>query len=106
MISSGEINFFSPLKRFFHRIHCIERKSYTFNSNSAQILHLLAIFSGDTSTQVRFPTNQSFEHKSFFESTFELLLFSLLKMYLFLENSILVENCLVGHWPRNDLLEY
>ena len=36
---------------FFHRIHRIERKSYTFYSNSPQILHLLAIFSGDTSTR-------------------------------------------------------
>ena len=34
---------------FFHRI---ERKSYTFYSNSSQILHLLAIFNGDTSTRV------------------------------------------------------
>ena len=41
----------SPLKRFFHRIDRIERKSYNFYSNLRQILHLLAIFSGDTSTR-------------------------------------------------------
>ena len=54
-------NFLSPLKRwkkihhlknFFHRIQSIERKSYTFYSNSPQILHLLEIFSGDISTWV------------------------------------------------------
>ena len=33
-------------------IHRIERKSYTFYSNSPQILHLLAIFSGDPLTRV------------------------------------------------------
>ena len=44
-------NFFHRLKIFFQRIERIERKSYTFYSNSPQILHLLAIFSGDTSTR-------------------------------------------------------
>ena len=41
----------SLLKSFFHRLERIERKSYSFYSNSPQILHLLAIFSGDTSTR-------------------------------------------------------
>ena len=61
-------NFFSPQKRwkkifrrlkvFFHRIERIERKSYTFSSNSPQILHLLAIFSGGTSTRAVIEANR------------------------------------------------
>ena len=47
-----DLNPSPPPKNFFHRIHQVERKSYTFYSNSSQILYLIATFSGNTSTRV------------------------------------------------------
>ena len=44
-------NNFHRLKVSFHRIHRIDRNSYNFYSISPQILHLLAIYIGNTSTR-------------------------------------------------------